>query len=53
MEGAFSYEYNGIARFLPGLRADGRAEKKINDFLLFTEIGEEQYKPRLKDGGAN
>ncbi len=31
----------------------GRAEKKINDFLLFTETGEEQYKPRLKDGGAN
>jgi len=34
-----------VARLLIGLRADGWSEKKINDFLLFIETGDEQYKP--------
>lgn len=38
-----------VARLLLGLRADGWNEKKINDFLLFIETGEEQYKPKQKD----
>lgn len=34
------------ARLILGLRAAGWSEKKINDFILFIESGEEQYKPR-------
>lgn len=37
-----------IARLLSGLWADGWDEQKINDFLLFIETGEEQYKPGKK-----
>ena len=33
------------ARLILGLRAAGWSEKKINDFILFSESGEEQYKP--------
>lgn len=28
-----------------GLRSAGWSEKKINDFFLWIETGEEQYKP--------
>lgn len=35
-----------IARLLLGLRSDGWSEKKINDFLLFIETGEDQYRPK-------
>ncbi|MBR6223491.1 MAG: hypothetical protein IKQ71_08630 [Lachnospiraceae bacterium] len=34
-----------VARMILGLRADGWAEEKINNFMLFIETGEEQYKP--------
>lgn len=34
-----------VARPLLGLRAAGWTEKEINDFLLYIETGEEQYKP--------
>ncbi|MBD5101143.1 MAG: hypothetical protein HDT27_00305 [Subdoligranulum sp.] len=34
-----------MARFVLGLRSAGWDEKKINDFVLFIETGEEQYKP--------
>lgn len=34
------------ARLIIGLRAAGFSEKEINDFILFIETGEEQYKPR-------
>lgn len=37
-----------VARIILGLRADGWDEKKINDFMLFIETGEEQYKPKGK-----
>ncbi len=37
-----------VARLILGLRADGWSETKINDFLLFIETGEEQYKPKPK-----
>lgn len=33
------------ARLILGLRAAGWTEKEINDFLLFIESGDEQYKP--------
>lgn len=35
-----------VARLLLGLRAAGWTEKEINDFVLYIESGEEQYKPR-------
>lgn len=34
------------ARLVLGLRAAGWSEKKINDFILYIETGEEQYKPK-------
>jgi len=37
-----------VARFVLGLRAAGWSEKEINDFILFIETGEEQYKPKPK-----
>ncbi len=38
-----------IARLLLGLRAAGWSEKEINDFVLYIESGEEQYKPKPRD----
>ena len=38
-----------IARLLLGLRAVGWTEKEINDFVLYIETGEEQYKPKAKN----
>lgn len=35
-----------ITRLVLGLRSDGWDEKKINDFLLWIESGEDQYKPK-------
>jgi len=35
-----------IARIILGLRADGWDEKKINDFMLWIETGDEKYKPK-------
>lgn len=32
-------------RLILGLRAAGWSEQKINDFILFIESGDEQYKP--------
>lgn len=34
------------ARVILGLRAAGWNEKEINDFILYIETGEEQYKPK-------
>lgn len=34
------------ARLILGLRAAGWDEKRINDFLLYIESGDEQYKPK-------
>ncbi len=34
------------ARLIIGLRAAGWNEKDINDFILFIETGDEQYKPK-------
>ncbi len=36
-------------RIILGLRAAGWSEKEINDFMLFIETGEEQYKPKPND----
>lgn len=41
-----------VARLLLGLRAAGWSEKEINDFVLYIETGEEQYKPKLKEKKA-
>lgn len=35
-----------VARMILGLRADGWDEKKINDFMLWIETGDEKYKPQ-------
>lgn len=34
-----------VARMIIGLRAAGWSEKAINDFILWIETGEEQYRP--------
>lgn len=34
-----------LARMITGLRAAGWTEAKINDFILWIETGEEQFKP--------
>lgn len=39
-----------VARLLLGLRATGWTEKQINDFILYIESGEEQYKPTADYG---
>lgn len=39
-----------VARLILGLRAAGWTEKEINDFMLYIESGEEQYKPKLRTG---
>jgi len=36
------------SRIILGLRAAGWDEKSINDFILWVETGEEQYKPAGK-----
>lgn len=38
-----------VARLILGLRAQGIDEKGINDFILWIETGEEQYKPKEKN----
>lgn len=37
------------ARVIIGLRAAGWNEKEINDFILWVETGEDQYKPKLAE----
>ena len=39
----------GTARLILGLRAAGWEEKDINDFILYIETGEDQYKPKGKE----
>lgn len=34
------------ARLILGLRSAGWTEEQINDFILYIESGEEQYKPK-------
>ena len=36
------------SRVILGLRAAGWSEKDINDFILYIETGDEQYKPKGK-----
>ena len=36
------------SRLILGLRAAGWTEKEINDFILYIELGDEQYKPKGK-----
>lgn len=44
-----SMNMSEAARLIIGLRAAGWDEKDINDFILFIETGEEQYKPKEKN----
>lgn len=37
------------SRIILGLRATGWDERSINDFILWVESGEEQYKPSAKN----
>lgn len=37
------------SRVILGLRAAGWDEKSINDFILWVETGDEQYKPTSKE----
>ena len=37
------------SRFILGLRTAGWTEKEINDFMLYIESGDEQYKPKRKE----
>lgn len=39
-----------VARLLLGLRAAGWSEKKINDFILYIESGDEHYMPAPDNG---
>ena len=48
VEKGFAMNMTEVARLLLGLRAAGWSEKEINDFILFIETGEEQYKPKPK-----
>ena len=34
-----------MARLIKGLRAAGWSEEKINNFLIYIESGEDEYKP--------
>lgn len=34
-----------MARLIEALRSAGWSEKKINDFLIYIEIGKEEYRP--------
>lgn len=38
-----------IARMILGLHSAGWTDKEINDFMLYIETGEEQYKPKKKN----
>jgi hypothetical protein len=38
-----------VARLLLGLRAAGWTDTEINDFVLYIETGEEQYKPKQRE----
>lgn len=40
-----------VARLILGLRAAGWSEEKINNFILFIETGEPQYRPDNADEG--
>jgi len=42
-----------VARLLLGLRSAGWSEKEINDFVLYIESGEEQYKPKPRKEKIN
>ena len=39
-------------RIILGLRAAGWDEKDINDFILWVETGDEQYKPKNAETNA-
>ena len=48
-KGGVSMNMQENARFILGLRAAGWTEKEINDFILYIESGNEEYKPKNKE----
>ena len=38
-----------ISRFILGLREAGWSEERINNFILYIESGDEQYKPKKEE----
>ena len=46
LKGASKMNMSEASRIILGLRAAGWDEKSINDFILWIESGEEQYKPK-------
>lgn len=50
IEGVKNMNLQEVSRIILGLRAAGWDEKSINDFILFIETGEEQYKPKENPG---
>ena len=47
-KGGLSMNIQEASRIILGLRDAGWDEKSINDFILWVETGEEQYKPAEK-----
>ena len=41
-------EMQKIVRLLKGLRDLGLSEREINDFLIYIESGDDEYKPKSK-----
>lgn len=49
MEGVQEMTMQEMTRLLLGLRDKGWSEKEINDFMLWIESGEEQYRPKKEN----
>jgi hypothetical protein len=48
LKGAAIMTMSEASRVILGLRAAGWGEKEINDFILWVETGDEQYKPKAE-----
>lgn len=49
MKGGLTMNMQEASRIILGLRAAGWDDKSINDFILWIETGEEQYRPTKKE----
>ena len=48
-EGGEQMNMSEVARLILGLRAEGWADSKITDLILWIAAGEAQYKPKVKE----
>ena len=48
-KGGLTMNMQEASRIILGLRAAGWDDKSINDFILWIETGEEQYRPTKKE----